>query len=159
MIGNINNLSAGDVGGSIYCSGNLGHAKVRNLTGLLAAGIDITTLNAVNITGATILVGANLGADGQLGGAGTDADTFGAGLIGTIHSLGTIDSSFIGAGVNPVDGTFGNANDKAAGAGLIKLIIAKGGASNTKFEASAFGKARLPTKVDPATDGRFVVLH
>jgi hypothetical protein len=84
---------------------------------------------------------------------------FGAGSIGNVHVTGVISSSFIGAGVNPVDGTLGNGNDTSAGASLIKTIFAKGGAdAATRFEASAFGTAHLPTKVVATTDPRFIVL-
>ena len=105
------------------------------------------------MTNATVLAGANLGSDGLLGGTGAAADTFGAGTIGTLHVSGAINSSsFIGAGVNPTDGTFGNGNDTSAGTGLIKTIFAKSADSTTRFESSAFGIARLPAKVVVTTD-------
>jgi hypothetical protein len=41
---------------------------------------------------------------------------------------------------------------------VIKTISASGGATGTKFEASAFGVAALPKKINPTTDSRFIVL-
>ena len=158
ITGNLKKITAGDLSGTLYTAGTLSHATLGRVTGVIAAAANITSLSATGIAGATILAGANLGDDGRLGGAGAGADTFAAGVIGTLHTAGAIDSSFIGAGVNPVDGVFGNGNDTSAGASLIKSIFAKGGATQSVFEASAFGKALLPKKVDPATDPRFKTL-
>jgi hypothetical protein len=158
VAGNINSLTAGDVSGSIYTSGSLVSAKVGNVTGLIAAALVITSLQTLNITGATILAGVNLGADGQIGGTGLNADNYAAGDITTISAVGAIDNSFVGAGVAPGSSGFGSSNDTSAGTGLIKSISASGGATGSKFESSAFGTAKLPKKIDPATNPQFIVL-
>jgi uncharacterized delta-60 repeat protein len=144
--GNITTLTTGDVSGEIYAGANLTHARVGNVTGLIAVASQLASLTATSLTGATVLAGATL-PDGVLDLSGS-TDSFGAGTIGTLHVNGSISSSFVGAGANPVDGTFGNGNDTAAGSGVIRNIFAKGGAdTNTHFEASVFGQAHLPKKV------------
>ncbi|HET6246247.1 MAG TPA: DNRLRE domain-containing protein [Tepidisphaeraceae bacterium] len=155
--GNITNLIAGDVSGEIYAGGNMLHARVGKVTGLLAVASTLTSLTATSLSGATVLAGATL-PGGVLDLSGS-TDTFGAGTIDNLRVNGAIASSFVGAGVNPTDGVFGDGDDTSAGASLIKTIFAKGGAdSATHFEASAFGTAKLPAKVVVTTDPRFVVL-
>jgi hypothetical protein len=158
VAGNIASITTGDVSGSIYASGSLARAQVGNVTGLIAAASAITSLQTLNITGATIRAGANLGADGQIGGTGVNADTYSAGIIGTLRAVGAINNSFVGAGVVPGSSGFGSGNDTSAGASLIKSISATGGATGSKFESSAFGIVELPTKIDPATNPQFVIL-
>ncbi|HXE52682.1 MAG TPA: hypothetical protein VN541_06680, partial [Tepidisphaeraceae bacterium] len=107
-----------------------------------------------------LLSGANLGDDGAVGGTGTAQDHYGAGAIGTIKVTGGITSSFIGAGVDPVDTTFGNNNDRVIGgaASAIRSLTAKTADQSSTFEAGAFGKVRLPKTVSVFQDSRFKVL-
>ena len=157
VTGNILNIAAGNVSGEIYAGGNLLHAKVGAVTGLVAAASQLASLTATSLSSATIIAGAAL-PNGVLDLSG-GTDTFGAGTIGTLHVNGIISSSFIGAGVNPVDGAFGNGNDTSAGTSVIKTVVVKGGAdAATHFEASAFGTARLPMKVVVTTNPKFIVL-
>jgi hypothetical protein len=158
VLGNITSLTTGDVSGSIYSAGFLGRAKVGNVSGLIAAASEIVSLSTLNITNATVLAGANLGDDGQVGGTGFNADTYGAGTIASLRAAGAINNSFVGAGVVPGSSGFGSSDDTSAGASVIKTISASGGATGTKFEASAFGVAALPKKINPTTDSRFIVL-
>jgi hypothetical protein len=62
-----------------------------------------------------ILAGAYLGDDGVLGGTGSNADTFGAGTIGTIDVFHNIAGVTIAAGLDPTDGVFRNGNDAIVG--------------------------------------------
>jgi hypothetical protein len=62
-----------------------------------------------------ILAGAYLGDDGLLGGSGANADTFGAGTIGSIDAAHNIAGVVIGAGLDPTDGMFRNGNDAIVG--------------------------------------------
>jgi uncharacterized delta-60 repeat protein len=158
IAGGINSLTTGIVSGSIAVAGALRTAKFGNVTGTIAAG-QILNLSAVSLSGATILAGANLGSDGQLGGTGGATDNFGAGEIVTLKVTGAISNSFIGAGVNPVDGLFADGDDTAAGLSLIRSISAKGVDALTHFEAAVFPKTvHLPGKVLPASDPRFIVV-
>ncbi|HWE05979.1 MAG TPA: FG-GAP-like repeat-containing protein [Rhizomicrobium sp.] len=158
--GGISNLKAGNISGSVSCAGVLAIAKVTVLSGTIAAA-QIRNLTAGNLSHATILAGANLGSDGQLGGAGAAADTYGAGLIQSLHVTGTIVDSFIGAGVDPVDGIFGNGNDVLVGTkSLVRALSVKLSVDSlTRFEAGGFPKiVHIRGKVITASDPRFVVL-
>ncbi|HWE97712.1 MAG TPA: DNRLRE domain-containing protein [Tepidisphaeraceae bacterium] len=154
--GNIASLTAGNLSGSISAGGKIGALKLGVVTGTIAAASQLVSLTALSLSGATVLAGANLGSDGVVGGSA--GDTFGAGTIGAVKITGAITGTIIAAGVNPVDNVFGNGNDTAAGTGLIKSLFAKGGATGSHFEATAFGSIKLPKKVNPALDPQFVVL-
>jgi len=63
---------------------------------------------------------------------------------------GKIERSIIGAGLNPVDGVFGNEDDAVVGGNLsvIKSVTARGGADDgTRIAAGTVGAVRLPKKV------------
>jgi uncharacterized delta-60 repeat protein len=156
----IASVMAGDLSGNLYASGAIGKVKFANVSGTIASGSGVIgSVTAANLNSARILSGANLGTDGAIGGTNSDADSFGAGSIGTIKVTGHITSSFIGAGVNPVDSTFGNDNDVSAGPGsVIHAISAKAADSASRFEATGFGKVRLPATVNVLNDPRFRVL-
>ena len=70
---------------------------------------------------------------------------------------GAITNSVVGAGVDPVDGVFGNGNDTIIGGATsrINTLRAATADSASRFEAGAFGTVRLPQLIDPATDSRF----
>jgi len=162
VVGSLANLIAGNVSGSVYSGSILRNAKVASLTGTVEAASQIGTLVAANLSHATVLAGVNSGAsaleDGTIYLGGTN--TYAAGTINSLRVAGAITASFVGAGVNPIDGIYGNGNDTSAGIGLIKTIFAKSGADSTsRFESSAFGIVRFPpARIDPATDPRFKVL-
>ena len=159
--GDINSLTAGDMSGSISCGGTLRVANLGAISGIIAAA-QIRILNAASIDGATILAGANLGSDGELGGVGSAQDTFRAGQILALTVKTSITASFIGAGVNPFDGIFGDGDDTLAGAGnsSINSIIARRGLDAvTKFEAASFPRfAHLPRPTSTANNSQFVVV-
>lgn len=157
-------LTAGDLSGSISATGVLGRLRLAKVSGTIASARGIIgAIFATSLTNAHILSGANLGADGALGGSGGNADTFGPGTIGAILVAGDITSSFIGAGVDPVDHTFGNSNDKAAAGATatnsaIHLLSAHAADGATRFEAAAFDRIHLGKPVIVAADSRFRVL-
>ncbi len=157
--GGIASLTAlGNVSGSISAAGVIGMLKLGQVSGTIAGSL-IRNLTTAGLTDATILAGTNLGADGQLGG---NDDAYGAGQINMMKVTGSIASSFIGAGVNPSDGLFGNGNDASAGAGSrIRMLTVKGSVdAATRIESGLFPKTvHIPAKVVPTLDARFVVLH
>ena len=155
--GSINSLVSANVSGTVSCGGTLGAIHLAGVTGTVAAGQRIRSLNVGSLTGATVLAGADLGANGVLGGG---DDAFAAGSITLITVRGQISTSFVGAGINPTDGVFGNGNDQLIGgtASALRQITAAGCDAASKFEAGAFGAARLGKRVTPATDPRFVRL-
>jgi len=157
----IASLTAGSLSGNVFATGALGRMRFTNVSGTIASGSGVIgTLAAASLTNARVLSGANLGADGAVGGSGANADTYGAGSIGSIKVKGRIITSFIGAGANPVDQTFGNTNDTVVGgpASLIRSISAKSADQASRFEAGAFGVVKLPKLVKVLQDSRFRVL-
>jgi len=158
----IASLTARNVAGTVYATAALGTIHVKQLTGTLDSGQGVVgNVYAMSLDNARILSGVNLGADVQLGGAGLAADTYNPGSIKGLFVTKSITSSFIGAGVNPVDNTFGNNDDVRAsggGADSILQIHAHSVDQATRFEAGVFGKVLIPKLVKPASDARFTVL-
>jgi hypothetical protein len=152
--GSIANLMAGDMSGSIACRAALGVVKLGTVTGTISSGTLIRNFSALNVSGATVLAGADLGADGQVGGSGADADSYGPGKIMAM-TLGAISNSFIGAGVNPIDAIFGNSNDSAEpGTDAISALTVRSGlGTGVIIEAASFPKTvHLPRPTKPGTD-------
>lgn len=149
-----------DLAGTFSVQGAAGQVTLGNVAGgTLAATGNLGNITLAALSAGRILSGANPGGDGVFAGASDADDTFGAGSIRSVRVRGAITGSVVGAGVNPVDGVFGDGNDQIVG-GTVSSIgsIAAGSAdANTRFEAGAFGKARLPSPVTPASDPRFVI--
>lgn len=146
-----------DVSGTAFFNGSLKKIDIGTLTGGLATSGSIA--NATfrgDLAGAVVLAGANLGADGEIGGS---DDTYGAAAITKFTVAGTVAASAVGAGFDPVDGVFLNGGVIAGGAAsIIKTISVKrvvDGAS--RFFAGAFGSIKVPQKVVAGTDERFQI--
>ena len=158
----IANLSAGDLlSGDVFATTTLGRLKFGHVSGTIASGSGVIgSIAAASLDSARLLSGANLGADGMVGGSGPNADTYGPGAIGSIKIAGTIKSSFIGAGVQPVGTTFGGSGDKGVGgaSSAIRFLSARGADQASRFEAGAFGRVKLPAMVDVLHDPRFRTL-
>lgn len=149
-----------DLAGTFSVQGAVKQANFRNIAGgTFAATGAIGRITLASLSGGKILSGANPGGDGVFAGSTDTDDTFGAGSIDALMVRGAItNSSVVGAGVNPVNGVFGDGNDQIVGAAasVIRLISAHSADSSTRFEAGAFGVARLPSKLNTASDPRFV---
>jgi uncharacterized delta-60 repeat protein len=156
-----------DVSGTLFVNGPVTSLSLGNVKGTagspatVAVAGAVGTFSALSLDNARVLVGANLGAD-QLPGGGDD--TFAQAEIGSVKVGGPITASFLGAGVNPVNGIFGDSDVVAVGGGAsrIGLITSKGAVDATSaFAAGAFGKVKKlgKEKVNPATDPRFHLLH
>jgi uncharacterized delta-60 repeat protein len=161
--GAIASATAGDLTGSFYATGALGKLTFGNVAGTIASGSGVIgSISAASLDNARILSGANLGADGLVSGSGSGAndDTYGAGAIGSLKVKGAIASSFVGAGVNPVDQTFGNTGDQLVGgtASSIGSITAKSADDASRFEAGSIKKAKLSKTIDVTADSRFKIL-
>ena len=127
-----------------------------------------STITAANFGKASIkgslldslfLAGADLGADGELGGTGVNADTFAAGRIDGLTVKGAMANSLVGAGANPVDSDFGDGNDAAITGSQIRKLAVKGGVSNDSFFISDLYPTKLKfgrEKIDPSLDLRFI---
>lgn len=142
-----------DLTGSLAATGSARKLTLGDVAGTadqpaqIGAGGGIGSLTANNLTQARVLSGANL-----------IAGTFAPGALTSLKVSGRIQSSLIGAGLDPVNGSFGDADDRVLGGAesLIKSVSVKGDVdAATRFVAGAFGKATLGKKVDPATDPRF----
>lgn len=148
-----------DVTGMFSISGSVNHVTLGNVNGgTFAAGSNIGTMRVASLTNALVLAGASPGPQGVFG-AGQSGNSFGAGFITSLTVTGAITNSVVGAGVNPVDGVFGNGNDTITGgaASRIGTLRAATADSASRFEAGAFGTVRLPELINPATDSRFLV--
>lgn len=151
-----------DLAGTLYASGSIGTVALGQVVGTIASGAGaIGTISATLLSGAHILSGANLGADGRLGGSGTNADTFVAGAIGSVRVNGTVATSVIAAGDDPMDGIFLNGNDKQLGGktSVIRSILIQGGVdAKTRFVAGMIQTGRIPQRIVPAKDVHFAIV-
>ena len=124
--------------------------------------VGIPLLAPGHLTNATILVGANLGQDGKLGGTGLDTDTYGPGQIGLWFVVsGSVTNSFVRVGQDPVDGIFGNGNDIIQGgnsSSIASIVVSGDVSAESRFIAGAFPTTALIKGmiVQTATDPRFI---
>ncbi|SEF48157.1 Ig-like domain (group 3) [Nitrosospira multiformis ATCC 25196] len=86
-----------------------------------------------NLEQARIIVGANLGSDGGLGGTGSAADQFASGLLGRLRVTGSVIDSHVWVGIDPGNGIFDDGNDVVTGgtASRIQEIIIGGSLSSS----------------------------
>jgi len=68
-----------------------------------------------SVTNATFYIGTTLGLDGQPGGIGADADSYGVGSIGLFTVTGAMTSTTVRVGIHPGDGIYGDGNDTLIG--------------------------------------------
>ncbi|HEY2588594.1 MAG TPA: sialidase family protein [Tepidisphaeraceae bacterium] len=154
------NATSADITGTFAVSGSVKQANVGTVSGgTFSAGGTIGNLTVASLTNANVLSGAQPGPDNVFSGAGDTDDVFASGAINSLVVRGAITNSVVGAGVNPVDGVFGNGNDTIIGgaASRIGTLRAATADSASHFEAGAFGNVLLPQKIDPATDSRFLI--
>lgn len=151
-----------DVVGTFYVNGDAAKLTIGSLSGTLATAGSIASLSvAGNVNGAFVLAGAALGSDAKVAGTGDAADAYNAARLGKLSVGGSMAATFVGAGVNPLNGTFGDAGDTAVGGATSAMpsVSVKGGANETTvFAAGAFGKAKIPQRVEPTLDPHFRVL-
>jgi hypothetical protein len=155
----------GDLSGDAVVAGSVGKLLLGSLPGgtFTAAGSILAATVVGAVTDARLVAGVALGADGQFGGTGADADVAVTGTIRKLVLGGAVSGSDFAAGALPgSDGAYGSDDDTlAGGAGsVIKAVSAKGGVDDgSHFVAGLFGTAKIgPAKVDVTTDGRFVLL-
>lgn len=149
-----------DLTGTFSVAGSVNHVLMGNVNGgTFAASGSIGNVTLASLTNARLLSGATPGADNVFSGSGDTDDSFAAGSIRNLVVTGAITNSVVGAGVNPVDGVFGNGNDVIIGgvASRIGSIRAATADSASRFEAGAFGTVRIPQTLNPATDSRFFI--
>ena len=107
-------ITAGTAGNtwSAAFTGNVAKLTVK---GDFAATFAAANLGPVSISGnmnnALLLAGADLGDDAQPGGSGSNGDTFGSGGITSFSVAKNVDASVVAAGVDPVNGVWGDGDD------------------------------------------------
>jgi hypothetical protein len=156
--GNVRSMQVktGDLSGTMFVGGSLGKLTIGAVAGTIAVNGAIGSIVADSLDHAKILAGANLGDDAQFGGTGSNADTYGASAIKSVKVRGAISQSIVGAGLNPVDTTFGNDDDVVTPGSAIGTLSAKSADETSQFYAAAFKSAKLPKKIkDISADPRF----
>jgi hypothetical protein len=149
-------VKTGDLSGTMFVGGSLGKLTIGAVAGTIAVNGAIGSIVADSLDHAKILAGANLGDDAQFGGTGSNADIYGASTIKSVKVRGAISQSIVGAGLNPVDTTFGNDDDVVTPGSAIGKLSAKAADENSRFYAAAFKSAKLPKKIkDISSDARF----
>jgi ELWxxDGT repeat protein len=101
-----------DVNGTVAINGTITTLTLGDVLGGNVAAKSITTFTARNLTNAKLYIGTTLGQDGKLGGTSTNLDTYGLGRLNAFVLTGSMTGSTVRVSVNPVDGIFGNGNDK-----------------------------------------------
>ena len=120
--------------GSSISAGSTAAAWRMNISGplvqLLVKGdasgdLALASLQLLQVTGSTrglhLLVGANLGDDAALGGAGANADTFQAGTLARVRIGGDMVDTNLIVSVDPVNGVFFDGNDRQLGTAVQRL--------------------------------------
>jgi hypothetical protein len=158
-LGSINGATV-DVTGTFAVRGQVNRVLLGNVSGgtFVATGA-IGNMTVASLTDAHILSGANPGPDEVFAGAGDTDDSFTAGSINSLVVIGSITTSFVGAGVSPAGGVFGSANDTIIGGAASRIGTLRAGAADgaSQFEAGSFGVVKLPQTINPAADQRFLV--
>jgi VCBS repeat-containing protein len=124
------------------------------LLGLGVQGIAILG----DLENSEILIGGDLGADGQLGGFGVDADTYSGGDLGDLLITGSMISSSVRVGQDPVDGILDNGNDVLLDGSIDSITILGEMIGDSGFVADDLPLfARIDgVRVSTETDPRFV---
>ena len=150
-------LDATAAGWSLSVAGELDKLDVkRDLLGTVTAGNLKRIFVRGNLANAKVLVGANLGADGRIGGG---DDTYGSGELKEFIVHGNVLSSVVGAGLDPLDGSFSNGNEQLVAGGVIGKIEVKGQVSgDSLFAAAQFNSSIQVAQqtINPETDARFL---
>ena len=116
--GRANSISAGNTAAAwrMNISSTLVQLVVKgDASGDIAlAGLQLLQVGG-SVRGLHLLVGANLGDDAALGGSGANADSFRAGTLARLRIGGDLIDSSIFISVDPVNGVFGDGNDRQLG--------------------------------------------
>lgn len=152
--GSIGNLRTRDVSGDISAGGHIGTLYLAQVSGTIAAQTSLDDLSATSLTSAKVIAGATISDTGAL----IDPEPA---IIGAIRISGAVSQSFIGAGVDPQDGIYGNGNDTAfpTGPSELSYFAAESVDATSIFEAAEFRTVRIDKElIAIGSDPRFRTL-
>ncbi|MEY2843960.1 MAG: hypothetical protein RI920_1997, partial [Pseudomonadota bacterium] len=116
--------------------------------GDLGGQVSLAGVQTVQVGGSArslkLLVGADLGNDASLGGSGANADTFKAGTLARLRISGDLIDSDIQAGIDPVNGVYGDGDDAQLGNSTkqpIQELVIGGAIRNSHVVAPAYPAA------------------
>lgn len=151
-----------DVSGTVSIGGNAGLLSFGSVSGTIATSGSIGTLRlGGDADRATVLAGADLGDDHQLGGSDGASDAFSSASIGNLQIRGRSVGSLFAAGLNRGNTIFLDSDDAVEGGDasrIERIRIAKGMDDATRFVAGQVGTVRAGGPVDMENDSRFVIL-
>jgi len=128
--------------GTLAAQGPIGSLALGTVEGGTISAPSIRGLTVLgDVSHGTLLIGAQLGNDGRIGGTGADADLFGPGSIAALYVGGSMSGTTVRIGQDPVDGTFDNGNDVLRGAGDSAMSFLKVNgklSADTRFVGGAF---------------------
>jgi hypothetical protein len=134
----------------------------RTFRGTIAAKTFQTINIGLDMVGAKILAGANLGTDARLGGTGDAADVFTAGNINALTVARKVKNSVVGAGLNPVNGVLNDGDDRIQNPAKSKIGPVTIGTTMAPAARIIAGRFTGDISVngmlrDPAVDARFQI--
>ncbi|MBE9061400.1 putative Ig domain-containing protein [cf. Phormidesmis sp. LEGE 11477] len=119
---------------SLSVGGSLNYLDVQaDLQGTVAAASMKRAYVRGDVSGAKLLIGADLGADGVVGG---DDDTYNEGELKELIVGGSVLSSVIGVGLDPLTTNFTNGDGQLITTGKIGLVDVKGTVSDDSLFAA-----------------------
>ncbi|MBE9065003.1 CARDB domain-containing protein, partial [cf. Phormidesmis sp. LEGE 11477] len=142
---------------SLAVAGELNKLDVKHdLLGTVSASDIRRVFVRGDMTNAKVLVGSDLGPDGQVGGG---DDTYGSGELKEFIVYGDILSSIVGAGLDPTDASYVNGNEQLVPAGVIGKVDVRGTVSDDSLLAAEQFTKQVKIErqtIDPELDSRFL---
>jgi hypothetical protein len=138
---------------------NLISLSVTNIFRGTIAAKTLSTITLGGLRAGFILAGADLGNDARRGGTDTNADTFSSGTINSLTVNGKVINAIVGAGLDPVDGSFKNGDDQLKTGRINNLVVTKTVSANSRFLARRYPGTGTFTingaAINTAADRRF----
>lgn len=161
--GNVGSLTATTMDqGMLVASGTVNSVSVTNAVNATfwvrnLVKLDVGTAGIIEVGAGAIFDATGLEALSQ---GNASVITWGSGSIGAINVKGTIEFGRFAAGVDPVNTTFLDDDDRNAGSGIISKIDIKGQAGDVLFAASGFPSTVKigGQKIVTSNDDRFFTL-
>ncbi|MBE9065002.1 CARDB domain-containing protein, partial [cf. Phormidesmis sp. LEGE 11477] len=142
---------------SLAVTGELNKLDVKHdLFGTVSASDIRRVFVRGDMANAKVLVGSDLGPDGQVGGG---DDAYGGGELKELIVYGDILSSIVGAGLDPTDASYVNGNEQLVPAGVIGKVDVRGTVSDDSLLAAEQFTKQVKIErqtIDPELDSRFL---